>query len=312
MVTWPAPAQLHWAPTGRAPAPHGRQDLPTFNPELSLLRLVQLYTILQNITHEAILCPSPTGSFGSIPGSSSEPTVSLSFLTSLFVSSSHHDPLSLAVLCQKSLAYSLPPGQEALLSFAQRDCNLSQALCQQAGSQSKHIQACQMQTYLSSHLLHYTSLSTFPSVVLLFLLSCMFQSPFLLPKSFFLYFIKEAPFCFMCQLLQTSIIFQQPVHVLQGRGSLLPLLQGHGFCFLLPMLYCDLCPPKCKQPENVSQSRLQPQNKYTGWSTTQHRKMDCKYFRKQQEPKCWGSGELVLHLLSCTKGCILMPYLRSR
>lgn len=126
----------------------------------------------------------------------------------LSVSSSHHDPLSLAVLCQKSLAYSLPPGQEALLSFAQRDCNLSQALCQQAGSQSKHIQACQMQTYLSSHLLHYTSLSTFPSVVLLFLLSCMFQSPFLLPKSFFLYFIKEAPFCFMCQLLQTSIIFQ--------------------------------------------------------------------------------------------------------
>lgn len=44
----------------------------------------------------------------------------------------------------KSLAYSLSPGQAALLSFAQRDCNLSQALCQQAGSQSKHIQACQM------------------------------------------------------------------------------------------------------------------------------------------------------------------------
>lgn len=146
VVTWPAPAQLHWASTGRAPAPRGTQDLPsnTFNPEFSLLRLVQLYSILQNIPHEAILCPSPTGSSGPVPGSFSEPTASLSFLTSQFVSSSHHDPLSLAVLCQKSLAYSLSPGQAALLSFAQRDCNLSQARCQQAGSQSKHIQACQM------------------------------------------------------------------------------------------------------------------------------------------------------------------------
>lgn len=84
------------------------------------------------------------------------------------------------------------------------------------------------------------------------------------------------------------------------------------FFFLLPMLYCDLYPPKCKLPANLSQSRPQPQNKCTGWSTTRHGKMDCKYFRKQQKLTCWGGGELVLHLLSCSKGCILTPYLWCR
>lgn len=87
----------------------------------------------------------------------------------------------------------------------------------------------------SSYLLHYTSLSTFPSVMLLFLLSCMFQSPFFLPKLSFLHFIKEASFCFICQLLQTFVIFLlvQPVHVLQGCASLLPC-RVMGFFFSLP------------------------------------------------------------------------------
>lgn len=101
-----------------------------------------------------------------------------------------------------------------------------------------------------------------------------------------------------------------PVPVLQGCASLLPCRVTD--FFLLPMLCCDLYPPKYKQPANPSQSRLQPQNKCTRWNTTQHGKMDCKCFRKQQKPKRWGGGELVLHLLSCTKACILTPYLWCR
>lgn len=52
--------------TDKAPNQPHRQDLPssTFNLEFSLLRHVQLYAVLQNITHKAIICPSPTGSSG--------------------------------------------------------------------------------------------------------------------------------------------------------------------------------------------------------------------------------------------------------
>lgn len=79
------------------PSPRGRQDLPSSTPNPELIQPPQNWPALQhppNITHQALLCPSPTGSSSSIPGSLSEPTASLSFLTSLFVSASHHDPLS--------------------------------------------------------------------------------------------------------------------------------------------------------------------------------------------------------------------------
>lgn len=118
--------------------------------------------------------------FCSVPGSSSDPTASFGFLTSLLVSSSrspcyarNHEPTP------------CPRGKKLHSHLPRDNCNLSQAPCQQAGSQSEHIRACQMQTYSSSYSLHYTSSSTFPSVgwlLLLLLPPRIFQSPFLLPN----------------------------------------------------------------------------------------------------------------------------------
>lgn len=137
VVTGPAPAQPHWqgpphVADKTCPAAHPTQS------SFSLLRTGQPCSILQT---------SPTKPC-SVPLQLAAPALFLDLFQSPQPASVFSPPclsvlpitiLSLAVLCQKSLAYSLPPGQAALLSFAQRDCNLSQALCQQAGSQSKHI-----------------------------------------------------------------------------------------------------------------------------------------------------------------------------
>lgn len=117
-------SQLQQSSIVKVPRQSSRLDLAssTFNPEFSLLRLVQPYTALQSITHKAIICPSPIGSSGILLCSwiifRSHSQLQFSHLPvcQLFSSWSSH----IAMLCQKSLPYSLSQGQEALLSFAQR------------------------------------------------------------------------------------------------------------------------------------------------------------------------------------------------
>lgn len=298
------------APTGRASAPRGTKDLPsnTSNPELSLLRLVQLHTILQNITHEAILCPSPTGSYSWIFfRAHSQPQFSHLPVCQLFPSRSS---LTSCAMPEITSLLPVPGARSSTLICPERlqpvPGTLPTGCFPKQAYPSVPNANLLIQLLAALHFLIHFSFSIAP------LPSLLHVSKPLLPKLSFLHFTKEASFCFICQLLQTFVIFQLPEHATAGSWVSFTPPAVSWIIFLLPMLYCDFYPPKCKQPANPSQSRLQPQNKWTGWCTSEHGKMDCKYFRKQQEPKWWGRGELLLHRLSHTKGCILTPYLWSR
>lgn len=96
------------------PATHSTQssassDLPSSTPSSK--------TSPEKSSSAHLQLPAPASC--SVPGSSSDPIASFGFLTSLFISSSHHDPLTSCATAK--ITSLLPvPGQEALLSFAQR------------------------------------------------------------------------------------------------------------------------------------------------------------------------------------------------
>lgn len=245
-----SPAQLHWALPHEAhrtcPATHGAQgsapsDLPRaqhppeHHPLSHPLALsnwqLQLYSWIFFRAH-------------------SQPQLSHLPVCQLFPSRSSLTSCE----CQKSGAYSLPPGQAALLSFAQRDCNLSQALCQQAASQSKHILACQTKpphpATCSTTLLYPPSLQSCSSSSSL----ARFKAPSSSLNYLFYTSSKKllsASSASSCKHLSSSnsqCMYCRVVHLFYPAGSWI--------FFLLPKLYCDLYPPKCKQPANQSRAHF--------------------------------------------------------
>lgn len=233
----------------------------------------------------------------SVPGSSSDPAVSMSFLTSLFVSSSHHDPLTSCAMPKITSLLPVPGARSSTLI-----CPETTATCPRHPAK-RLVPKASISERAKCKPTHPATLSTtlfYPS----FLQSgsCSFAS-FKGPSFSLTYLFHIAPLHSICSFLQTFVIFQEPAYPPQGCGFLLPLLWGHRFLPHLPsMLYCDTHPPKCKWTANLSGSRLQLQNRCTGWSTSQRGKMlgrcSGKHFSRQQEPKCT-AGALESYFSSC-------------